>query len=273
MASVGPVKLHSDISGRHLVRLGASAESRHAFVGRLRIVGLDPDDRGQDWLSAGRFPDYPSVPTVIGDGGTEAKSEVAYAGADHDAEPPGFLEVLADMEDAFPELTAVTVEIGAEIEAMGTAARKSTEALQANEQKGGGAKAKLAIAVKHADDLKISADSLESLVGKAEPLAESVTRGSSYLLDRIETDDPCDEDYDEAVALGFLDTQIAVGAVITESVEALTGMLETMSALEAAARPIKRQVIRIRTALERYIDSISAIQGLASRAARIKSES
>ncbi len=56
MVSVGEVKLHSDISGRLLVRLDNSPVSRHVLAQRLRLTGLQVNTSGTDWLQAGAFP-------------------------------------------------------------------------------------------------------------------------------------------------------------------------------------------------------------------------
>ena len=55
LVQVGKLRPFSDISGRHVVRMTGGAESRHAFVGRLRSAGLDAQTDGTDWLSEGDF--------------------------------------------------------------------------------------------------------------------------------------------------------------------------------------------------------------------------
>jgi hypothetical protein len=55
MVALGAVKLHSDISGRHLIWFDGDADSRHRLVGRLQLAGLTVDTVGSDWLTAGEF--------------------------------------------------------------------------------------------------------------------------------------------------------------------------------------------------------------------------
>ncbi len=55
LVQVGKLRPFSDISGRHVVRMSGSAESRNTLVGRLKSAGLDAQTDGTDWLSEGDF--------------------------------------------------------------------------------------------------------------------------------------------------------------------------------------------------------------------------
>ncbi len=55
LVQVGKLRPFSDISGRHVVRMTGSSESRHTLVGRLKSAGLDAQTDGTDWLSEGDF--------------------------------------------------------------------------------------------------------------------------------------------------------------------------------------------------------------------------
>lgn len=55
LIELGRVKGLSDLGGRNTVRFDGSAQSRHKLASRLRSAGLDVDDRGEHWLSAGDF--------------------------------------------------------------------------------------------------------------------------------------------------------------------------------------------------------------------------
>lgn len=55
LVQVGKLRPFSDISGRHVVRMTGTSESRNTLVGRLRSAGLDAQTDGTDWLSEGDF--------------------------------------------------------------------------------------------------------------------------------------------------------------------------------------------------------------------------
>ncbi|MFB6809827.1 TIR domain-containing protein [Streptomyces sp. NPDC056387] len=55
LVELGRVKSPSDLSGRHVVRLDASPQSRHRLATRLTATGLDVDLNSDDWLRAGDF--------------------------------------------------------------------------------------------------------------------------------------------------------------------------------------------------------------------------
>ncbi|MEO6998736.1 MAG: nucleotide-binding protein [Terracoccus sp.] len=55
LATLGRVRLFSDIDGRHLVRLSNEMSSRQALAARLRDAGCPVDTGGADWHQAGDF--------------------------------------------------------------------------------------------------------------------------------------------------------------------------------------------------------------------------
>ncbi len=55
LVEVGNVRPMSDLKGVHTVRLTNSPAQRRLLIGKLRTVGVELDDIGNDWLSAGDF--------------------------------------------------------------------------------------------------------------------------------------------------------------------------------------------------------------------------
>jgi predicted nucleotide-binding protein len=55
IVQVGTVRPISDLSGRHVVHLTGSFESRHQLIVKLRTVGCPVDDTGDEWHDAGSF--------------------------------------------------------------------------------------------------------------------------------------------------------------------------------------------------------------------------
>lgn len=57
IVQVGKIRPISDLSGRHVVHLTDSFDSRHQLIVKLRTVGCPIDDTGDDWHAAGSFDD------------------------------------------------------------------------------------------------------------------------------------------------------------------------------------------------------------------------
>ena len=55
LVEVGPVRVMSDLQGRHVIRLDNSPERRNDLVQRLRVAGCLPNTDGTDWLKQGHF--------------------------------------------------------------------------------------------------------------------------------------------------------------------------------------------------------------------------
>ncbi len=63
LVEFGQVRLFTDLSGRHTIRLTNDLSSRHAFAHRLEVAGC-PVDWDQDWRTAGDL----TVPEPVGGG-------------------------------------------------------------------------------------------------------------------------------------------------------------------------------------------------------------
>jgi predicted nucleotide-binding protein len=55
LVRVGKLRPFSDISGRHVVKLTNSTESRQDLAHRLKDIGLDVDTDSPDWHTEGDF--------------------------------------------------------------------------------------------------------------------------------------------------------------------------------------------------------------------------
>lgn len=55
LVEVGCVRPASDLAGRHVVRFGNDAVSRHELASRLKTAGCPIDRSGSDWLKVGDF--------------------------------------------------------------------------------------------------------------------------------------------------------------------------------------------------------------------------
>jgi hypothetical protein len=264
MAGVRPVKLHSDIGGRHVVYLDHTAESRHRFAHRLRLAGLEVSDEGTDWLSAGMFPDYTALI-----GHPEAVSATVELPPSDDEDSPGFLEILANMEDANPRIVKAIELIGREVQLMGDLARDATERVHESDARGAGTRGRLAIALEYADSLKGPAERLDEMVADYEQDLGDVSAGFDYLMGRIESAEDLD-DRESAAAKQFVSIVIDLGDSTHEAMDSLARLLGSLEQVGAMARPVRQQTTRIRRALERFSDASSKIFTWADRAVQTR---
>lgn len=58
LVRVGDVRNLSDIEGLNYVNLTNDISARRTLIGRLRNCGLEVDDSGEPWRTAGTFPEY-----------------------------------------------------------------------------------------------------------------------------------------------------------------------------------------------------------------------
>lgn len=55
LVQVGKIRPISDLTGRHIVHLSGTAESRRQLVIKLKAIGCPVDDSGDDWQTEGSF--------------------------------------------------------------------------------------------------------------------------------------------------------------------------------------------------------------------------
>ena len=126
-------------------------------------------------LHEGRPPGFP--PTGQREEGVSAAEE---------EEPPGFLELWAAMEEAFPEmnqsLTRVA-EIGEEVTALFS---DSTAQIGTSDKQGRGASGRLAIATRLAERLKDPVTRMEQAAEEYERLMAAVDAGVLAIIERVE---------------------------------------------------------------------------------------
>jgi predicted nucleotide-binding protein len=58
LVRVGDVRQLTDIAGLNYVSLTNDISSRKQLISRLRSSGLEPDPQGDEWRTAGIFPEY-----------------------------------------------------------------------------------------------------------------------------------------------------------------------------------------------------------------------
>jgi predicted nucleotide-binding protein len=272
--AVGEVKVHSDIAGRHLVIARNDAQSRHAIAHRLKGLGLQVDMSGTDWLSAGRF--VPSGGQTAIESST-LRLEGHLAAADSSSEDDGFvgfLELLADMEEAMPEATEIMTELAVDVQALGDLTRKATGEMTESDERGLGSRGRLAVAIRYAENLQPLAEKTELLVDQFSERINRVEGGVLWMFDRIESGPLSSEE--RAVAQTLLDTMVKAGGAAGESIASTQKMIDAMEVASKSARPLRTVTTRLMAAYRQLVLMMAQFETWSSRAtelAPIESES
>jgi methyl-accepting chemotaxis protein len=210
------------------------------------------------------FPDYTALI-----GHPEAVSATVELPPSDDEDSPGFLEILANMEDANPRIVKAIELIGREVQLMGDLARDATERVHESDARGAGTRGRLAIALEYADSLKGPAERLDEMVADYEQDLGDVSAGFDYLMGRIESAEDLD-DRESAAAKQFVSIVIDLGDSTHEAMDSLARLLGSLEQVGAMARPVRQQTTRIRRALERFSDASSKIFTWADRAVQTR---
>jgi hypothetical protein len=172
-----------------------------------------------------------------------------------DSEEPGFLELIAETEDAQPRLTGKLEEMTAVIQQLGALSVAGTAQFEAATASGQtSAQDRLLLVRKFADSLEGPANDLEELAAGYAAEMSRVDGGISYLIGRIEEEPGL---FGEAG--GFPESVVRMAMQAREgmsSIESLSGIVATLG---EADRQLRARTKRISRALQRVVSSSAPI--------------
>ncbi len=176
-------------------------------------------------------------------------------GEETPGEAPGFLELIADMEDAQPQLTSKLQQISNVIERMGELALSGSAAFtKASEEGKTSATDRLLLVRRFAESLDGPAAELETLAAEYETEMGRVDAGVSYLIGQIGSDPKLlDGAPDFPASILKMAEQAREGL---GSIESLGGAI---ASLGQADRGLRSRTSRIATALNRVVSSSAPI--------------
>lgn len=184
------------------------------------------------------------------------------AGVEVQADAPGFLEVLAEMEQAQPELTETLNAVATSANAIQAEVAEATEQLskvQTSAQK-------LAITNRLANRLGPIVDDFGDQVVRMEAKQAAIDPGMDFLLSRIEAGDESVED--ESIR-EFLESVSQLGATSTETIKSSQGWLEALRGSLGASRQMDVVMRRLISYVERQIPVFELSMRWGERARRL----
>lgn len=183
-------------------------------------------------------------------------------------EEPGFLDMLAEVEEAIPLLARVSEEITTVFEGLPALTDEAMAEMATSDARGGGAGGRLRVAQELAGRLEEPATSLEHLaadfVGQLERMAPSI----AYQIGVIE-EDPIVLSRDER-AEQFAEAIRQLAQAANEGlaqVGMLADVVQNLGKVSTRLRPVTR---RMSTALRRISDSSRTIQDWAKRLNKVR---
>lgn len=103
-------------------------------------------------------------------------------------DPPGFLEKLADTEIGMESMKTILTSVTSVMASIGTIADAATTEIARSDARGGGARGRLAIAERVAEQLETKAGTLEALSQEFVECVDRTDPGVVYLLERLEAE-------------------------------------------------------------------------------------
>jgi len=176
------------------------------------------------------------------------------------SEEPGFLEQLASMEQAMPQLIDELESVGGLLQQMGQLATDYAPRMQNAPTSA----AKLLLANQFADHLGPHAETLEDRVGSYADAVSQASPGVSYLLGRIQSG-PLTAD-EIVSAGGLLRSLVAAGEASQQGTASLGVLADVVSTLGAASRRLREPTARVSRSLRRMVDATSIWGTWAERA-------
>lgn len=240
-------------------------EARESLQNTIRADverGPRPVTATRVWL--GLRQDMSEVPESTGvAGGDQAQTPQTTASQGDGDEELGFLDMLAETEEALPLLSRVAEELTAVLESMPALADEMMRNMAASDVRGGGAGGRLRVAKEFADRLEEPTTDLEQLAAEFVGELGRMAPGFSYLLGEIEQD-PSVLGREEA-ARQFADAIQQMSHASEESlaqVGVLANTVEPLGKVSTRLRPVSR---RMSTALRRISGSSRIIEEWGAR--------
>jgi hypothetical protein len=187
-------------------------------------------------------------------------AHLAASSEKNDEDAPGFIERLAEMEEAMPQWTGSIEAMSGDIVALGTVAQQGADKLNSDAPQTKSFAGRLSLVKQLAQQLQVPADSIEANGDRFSANLAAVDRGVQILIEHAEEESEEDPDAREAYntffdSLRSLDTE-AQGAIVGTS-----GLLDSIQPLRKMSRDMKKPVQAVETGLIHVKEGVEVIHG------------
>jgi chromosome segregation ATPase len=177
-------------------------------------------------------------------------------------EPPGTLDLLADLEEELPRLPTTLDEATAVINSLGEIAGKYTERTNRANERGEGARARLALLASYAQEIEPYAIRLDELSKTFAEQVEAIEAGVISLLREISTNTALLPE-----AQPFLAALRDLAANTDTALRSTEGFYTSISGLENLSKQLRPRMRLLKQATLRLIAYFRRITSLGERAA------
>jgi len=182
------------------------------------------------------------------------------------SDEPGFLDLLAEMEEAVPRVTGILEEMTGLLGQVAALAVKGTEDIKASDASGGQvAGRRLAILGRFASKLSKLAGQSEDLVGRYRDDISKVDKGVSYLLDRLELEPQLISEAGQ-----FPETLVRLADITKESLAATDSLVQQTAQLATIAAVMRTPATRIANSWRALATLSTPIFDWGSRASKVQ---
>jgi hypothetical protein len=186
-----------------------------------------------------------AVQITIADRGTGSETMTTFPSTASQSDQPGFLEILADTEMAFPKLLHTMNEFTELMREAGAMSEEHSPLIKASDSRG--AVDKLLAVRRYAAAFTPLAERAEALAARYETELKTIDGGITYLLDRLE------EDPELLKEAGEFPISLLSWTTVTETVGAtIAGLVEQFESLGRADR-------QLRVPLGRYAGALRSV--------------
>ena len=231
-------RLPFDVSAIRTIQFGRTEggyiDARNALIAALEH-GLA---YGSDPLTATRV-----FSGDIAQGGGEPSDDEIVA-----VDEPGSLEILADMEEALPQLASTIETFGSIAQELTALANSTTEETNQSDQTGGGARGRLMVAARFGERLDDPVGRMEDLALPFSHDVDRVDAGVGLILDAIAQGD--DESLNQPESAGFVTTIVTVSAQMLEFHGVLASSRPAFRQLGQLAAPLRARAERLDQAFQ-----------------------
>lgn len=187
-----------------------------------------------------------------------------------DEDAPGFLDMLADAEEAAPLLSNIMEELTVVFEELPGLTEDAVTEIEKGDAKGNGTACRLQAAKWLADQLEGPTGRIEALAGDFVGQFERLKPGMDYLIGEVEQDPGMlQRDHDARDFCGAIEELAKESGESLPEVSSLADQVQSLEQISNRLRPVSR---RMATALRRISGTASIIEGWGNRIEDIEEE-
>jgi len=179
-------------------------------------------------------------------------------------EPPGTLDLLADLEEELPRLPETLNEATAVMNELAAIATKYTERTSQATARGEGTKARLALLASYGQAIEADAIRLDELSRFFADQVDKIEPGVISLLDQISSSESV-----SAVAQAFVTSLRELAHKSVEASHTTEGFYASLAGLENLSKQVRPRIRLLKQAVLRFVAYFARIASLGERAGRV----